>query len=116
VLLVEDEPAVASGVALLLEIEGIAVDIVDNGAGVMAAIESTHPDAVVLDIGLPDIDGTQVYAAIAARYPNLPVVFSTGHGDATQLESLLSNEHVGFLMKPYDIDRLLESLQKVTSA
>ena len=115
VLLVEDEPAVASGVAMLLESEGIEVDVVNNGAEVLGAIERRMPDAVVLDIGLPDMDGTEVYAAIARTYPKLPVVFSTGHGDETQLETYLDNEHVEFLMKPYDIARLLESLQRVTA-
>jgi two-component system cell cycle sensor histidine kinase/response regulator CckA len=114
VLLVEDEPAVSSGVALLLESEGIQVDIVDNGSAVLRAIEERKPDAVVLDIGLPDIEGTRVYQAIADRYPDLPVVFSTGHGDEKQLESYLHKRHVGYLMKPYDIARLLESLHRVT--
>src|SRR5205085_11873693 len=81
VLLVEDEPAVASGVAMLLETEGIEVDVVNTGAEVLAALDRRMPDAVVLDIGLPDMDGTEVYAAIAKRYPRLAVVFSTGHGD-----------------------------------
>ena len=114
VLLVEDEPAVASGVAMLLETEGIEVDVVNTGAEVMDALARRFPDAVVLDIGLPDMDGTAVYRMIAERYPQLPVIFSTGHGDEKELEPYLASEHVGFLMKPYDIARLIESLERVT--
>jgi two-component system, cell cycle sensor histidine kinase and response regulator CckA len=113
VLLVEDERAVGAGLAALLEIEGIAVHIVEKGRDVLPAIDKVHPDAVILDIGLPDMDGTMVYAEIAKSHPTLPVVFSSGHGDKTKLEHHLANRHVSFLLKPYDIDTLLQTLDRV---
>ncbi|HKO59020.1 MAG TPA: PAS domain S-box protein [Thermoanaerobaculia bacterium] len=116
VLLVEDEPAVASGLSRLLEAEGLEVSIVRDGAGVPAAIERETPDVVVLDIGLPDMEGTQVYARIAAHYPMLPVLFSTGHGgDEQNLEQYLTRPHVGLLMKPYDVRKLMEALATVVA-
>ena len=113
VLLVEDERAVGAGLAALLESEGIAVQIVERGRDVLPAIQQNRPDAVILDIGLPDIDGTAVYTRIAAAYPTMPVVFSSGHGDKSKLEHHLSNRHVSFLLKPYDIDTLLQTLDGV---
>lgn len=115
VLLVEDESSVAAGISALLESEGMAVEVVDTGAAVLPALEVSRPDAVVLDIGLPDIEGTRVYEMIAARYPDLPVVFSSGHGDASKLEQYLLNPHVAFLLKPYEIDTLLETLDRVVA-
>ncbi|HEX9163986.1 MAG TPA: PAS domain S-box protein [Thermoanaerobaculia bacterium] len=114
-LLVEDERPVATGLAALLEIEGIDVWIVENGRDVMPAIEQSKPDAVILDIGLPDIDGTKVFASIARAYPDLPVVFSSGHADESKLEAHLSKPHVSFLLKPYDIQTLLATLDRVVS-
>jgi PAS domain S-box-containing protein len=116
VLLVEDEPAVASGLSRLLEAEGLEVTIVRDGASVDAALQRQTPDVVVLDIGLPDMDGTQVYARIAARHPDLPVLFSTGHGgDEQNLEQYLTRPNVGLLMKPYDVRKLMEALAMVVA-
>jgi PAS domain S-box-containing protein len=101
VLLVEDEPAVAAGLASLLEADGLQVATVGTGAEVENAIDDHRPDVVVLDIGLPDVDGSVVYLDIARKHPKLPVVFSTGHGDRAKLESHLVKPHVGFILKPY---------------
>lgn len=115
VLLVEDEASVAAGIAALLESEGMTVDVVGTGAAVLPALAESRPDAVILDIGLPDIEGTRVYEQVAARYPGLPVVFSSGHGDASKLEQYLKNPHVAFLLKPYEIDTLIETLEQVVA-
>jgi two-component system, cell cycle sensor histidine kinase and response regulator CckA len=115
VLVVEDERPVASGIVALLELEGVDARIVETGREVLPAIGKWYPDAVILDIGLPDIDGTKVYAAIAGKYPDMPVVFSSGHGDESQLEAFLARRNVAFLLKPYDVDTLLSTLDRVVS-
>lgn len=115
VLVVEDERPVASGIAALLELEGVDAKIVETGRDVLPAIADWKPDAIVLDIGLPDIDGTKVFASIAREYPLMPVVFSSGHGDESQLEEHLAQPNVAFLLKPYDIDTLLATLDRVVS-
>lgn len=113
VLFVEDEEAVAAGVTALLEMEGIAVTTVGTAAEVDGALRAVMPDAVILDIGLPDGDGTRVYERIAAAYPRLPVIFSTGHGDEQKLEPFLARDNVRFLMKPYEFSALLDLLASV---
>ena len=115
ILLVEDERSVAAGIAALLEIEGLNVTVIENGRDVPRAIEDTRPDAIILDIGLPDMDGTKVFDAIAREHPDLPVVFSSGHADESKLEKYLAEPHVGFLLKPYDLDALLTTLDRVVS-
>ncbi|HEY6842747.1 MAG TPA: response regulator, partial [Thermoanaerobaculia bacterium] len=112
-VLVEDEPAVASGIAMLLEMEGIDVTTVYTGADAIPAIDTKEPDAVILDIGLPDMDGVGVYLEIQRRWPNLPVLFSSGHGDSAKLETYLSKPNVGFILKPYDFDAMRLQLTKL---
>lgn len=114
VLLVEDDDTVRSGLETLLEGEGMEVAGVSTGGEALGAIERFSPDAVVLDVGLPDVDGVELYESIAQRWPELPVIFSTGHGDQSKLESYLSSPHVGFLLKPYELDTLLRELRKRT--
>ncbi len=112
-LLVEDEVSVAAGLSSLLELEEIAVRVVGLGREVVPAIEEFAPDAVILDLTLPDIDGREVFAQIAARWPDLPVVFSTGHGSEAELAHELARDHVGFLRKPYDVDALMAAIERV---
>jgi CheY-like chemotaxis protein len=54
-----------------------------------------------------------VFAQIAARWPDLPVVFSTGHGGEADLARELSHYHVGFLQKPYEVAALMAAIERV---
>jgi DNA-binding response OmpR family regulator len=112
-LLVEDDPGVAAGLIALLEMDGIAVELVERGAEAVSRIEAFDPDAVVLDVGLPDMSGIAVYDQIARRWPSLPVLFSTGHGDERLLTPALARSNVGYLLKPYDSNTLLVALAKL---
>ncbi len=114
VVLVEDEPAVATGIVLLLETEGVEVRVAERGGDALWAIEDFQPDAVILDMSLPDMRGTTVYERIAAQYPMLPVLFSSGHGDESDVEKYFASEHVAFLRKPYELAALMEALEKIT--
>jgi PAS domain S-box-containing protein len=113
VLLVEDELEVAAGVSMLLEVEGAEVHVVHRGGEVIPAIERFAPDVVVLDIGLPDIDGVEVYEGLARRWPNLRVLFSTGHAQAHNLETLLLRPNVALLVKPYEMSDLRAALGRL---
>ena len=110
ILLVEDDRSVAAGLTTLLELEGFVVEHAISGAQALAAVDRTRPDAVLLDVGLPDIDGRTVFAGIAARHPKVPVIFSTGHADRGELEDALTHPHVSCLLKPYESDALLDAL------
>jgi PAS domain S-box-containing protein len=113
ILLVEDDDMVSAGVAAILTAEGIDVGVVNRGNDVLPHIALNRPDAVVLDLGLPDVNGIDVYARLAAQYPTMPVLFSTGHGDRAKLRAVLEQPHVGFLQKPYDVATLLDALERL---
>jgi two-component system, cell cycle sensor histidine kinase and response regulator CckA len=113
VLLVEDDAAVATGLVSLLEMEGVYVDVVETGAAAIRALDSISPDLVVLDVGLPDMEGTTVYEAIAAKLPHLPVIFSTGHADRGRLDTVLEHHNVAYLLKPYESNVLLRTIEDV---
>lgn len=115
ILLVEDDVAIATGLADLLRTYGMAVDVVFEGTGALEAVRRFRPDVVVLDVALPDRSGTEVYRDIAAEFPALPVVFSTGHADEARLEGPLSRPNVAFLRKPYAVEALLGTIEEMTS-
>lgn len=115
-VLVEDDVIVASGIAAVLDLEEIRVAIAERGADAVPLIERENPDAVILDIALPDISGVEVYREIDRRWPRLPVLFSSGHADESDLDEFLAKPHVGFLPKPYEMTTLLMILRRLIAS
>ncbi len=115
VVLVEDDPIVAAGLVSLLTMEGAAVRLARTGKEAMTVLRRVQPDIVILDVGMPDMDGTQVFLELQDVISHVPVIFSTGHADRTKIEDLLARPNVGFLLKPYAHADLLEMMVKVTT-
>lgn len=105
-LLVEDDEAHARLAELWIEQEGrgrFAVVHVDRLAEALAAIETTPPDAVLLDLSLPDSDRLETFRAVRARAPATPVVVMTGNGDETLALQAVHEGAQDYLVKG-DID------------
>jgi len=113
VTMIEDDESVGAGLVAILNFEGVTTDWVRLGTEAVERIAANPPDAVILDLGLPDLDGIQVYEQIAARWPDLPVLFSTGHGDQNLLTKTPNGKKVGYLQKPYESDTLLAALDEL---
>ena len=116
ILLVEDDAEVASGVVILLEDENVHVRLAEDGATAMELLRSYKPQALVIDINLPDCNGFDLYEQITAAFGPLPVVFASGHADAARLGELKTSAGVRLLAKPYAIDALLDSLNTLAPA
>lgn len=112
ILLVEDDPSVSAGIEALLESEGVIVEIAGSGAQAQERLISFAPDAVVLDVGLPDIDGVELYRIIRSKWPSLPIILSSGHGDIARIQQAVASTEVDFLQKPYSALHLFEVLQR----
>ena len=116
VVLVEDEPLVAEGIAALLATEGVTCERIERGAEAIARLRNFRPDLLILDVGLPDVSGIDVYRAVARTQKNLPTIFSTGHGDHRLLADLGAPATVRFISKPYDFDELSRTVAQLVSA
>lgn len=106
-LIIDDEHAISDGISEMLAHDGIAVESIATGVEAVEAIRSFHPDVVLLDFGLPDLDGSEVYALIRKLDRNLPVIFATGHGDRRILHDRLHDPRTRFLQKPFEVADLL---------
>jgi signal transduction histidine kinase len=111
VLVVDDNRDAADTLSTLLRTLGVTVDVAYSGRAALDAVGTFAPDTVLLDIGMPDMDGYETSRRIRARYPNeLQLVALTGWG---QDEDLRQSRAAGFdhhLVKPPDIERLREIL------
>jgi PAS domain S-box-containing protein len=113
ILLVEDNPDVATACTGLLEQLGYAVRWVSNAEAALAEIEAEEIDLVFSDIVMPGkMDGLALAQAIRGKYPRLPILLATGYSDTLRKTSL------GFqiIRKPYEIHELSQALAKVSAS
>ncbi|HET7707667.1 MAG TPA: ATP-binding protein [Thermoanaerobaculia bacterium] len=113
ILFVEDDEAVAAGVVALLEDENIVVRRARDGAEALRILRDYEPQALLIDINLPDWNGFDLYDEITSLFGPLPVVFASGHADAARLDKLKTSARVLMLTKPYAIDTLLDALESL---
>ena len=114
ILLIEDDETISAGVACLLRDEGLRVDIAATGADALASLALHVPDAVILDVGLPDIDGRLLYERMAIGHPHMAIVFASGSSDEEMLRPYLKSGQIVSLTKPYEFSELLEVLATLT--
>jgi DNA-binding response OmpR family regulator len=110
VLLVEDEDRIASFVEKGLRTRGFEVRRVVTGGAALDAI-SDDVDIVVLDLGLPDIDGLEVLRSLRKAWASLPVVILTARGDINDRVAGLDLGADDYVPKPFAIDELAARLR-----
>jgi two-component system copper resistance phosphate regulon response regulator CusR len=110
VLLVEDEDRIASFVTKGLSARGFQVRRVANGGEAQAAV-SEETGVVVLDLGLPDVDGLEVLRRLREQSPRLPVVILTARGDVEDRVRGLDLGADDYVAKPFAIDELAARLR-----
>ena len=111
ILLVEDDLPLAHGLRKALQQAGYAVNHVDKGQSALNSIEIDEPDIVVLDIGLPDIDGITVLKTLRKRSRSLPVLLLTARDSVEDKVSGLDNGADDYLAKPFEMSELLARLR-----
>lgn len=116
-LLVEDNAVLAEGLSWALSDLGHEVSVVALGRQAIGMIQHRLPDAVILDISLPDIDGVLVAEFIRRDHPDLPIVFASGHdGDQPRITAAVKDRATAILRKPYATETLLETVTALIAA
>lgn len=109
-LVVDDEPIFLRELALALKLAGYEVLTCTTGEAVVALVAAHTPDLVILDVGLPDIDGYEVCQRLRT-HATLPILFLTArHNEADILKGLAVGGD-GYLGKPFSTDELLARLR-----
>jgi two-component system KDP operon response regulator KdpE len=110
VLVVDDEPELARALRINLRARGYEVDVAANGADALATAGRDHPDVVVLDLGLPDLDGVSVIHALRGWTQVPIIVLSARSGQGDKVEALDAGAD-DFVTKPFGMDELLARLR-----
>lgn len=113
VLLVEDDPLLGDGIRTALIREGYVVDWLMKGREALEAVRVEPFSLVVLDLGLPDIDGLDVLRSIRRQHP-LPVLILTARDAVEQRIAGLDAGADDYVLKPFDLQELLARMRVVT--
>ncbi|MBF0859433.1 response regulator [Gluconobacter sp. LMG 31484] len=117
VLLIEDDFLIRTCLAEFLLDSGLTVREADNCAEARAIIGAEcRLDALVADMTLPDRDGMSLVHPARERWPDLPVIYISGHGDLRRDETSGDPARDRFISKPYTLASILEALKDMTSA
>ncbi|GAA4698214.1 response regulator transcription factor [Nocardioides conyzicola] len=111
VLVVDDEVNIAELVSMALRYEGWEVRAAHTGAKAVAAAKDLKPDAVVLDMMLPDFDGLEVLRRMRATQPDLPVVFLTARDAVEDRIAGLTAGGDDYVTKPFSLEELVARLR-----
>ena len=115
VLLVDDEPAMQDLGKELLEDEGYTVLLANNGPEAIDLYRTRYRevDLVILDLVMPSMDGGQVYVSLKAINPALKAFFCTGFVSDQLIASLLQEEKLQVVSKPFRPDQFLQTVREV---
>ena len=113
VLVVDDEPGLVRALAINLRAHGWDVVTAHDGRSALAACAEAHPDVVLLDLGLPDMDGTEVVARLR-EWSTVPiVVLSARDRDGDKIRALDSGAD-DYVTKPFAFDELLARIEALS--
>ena len=107
VLVVEDDRSIGTGLVQALRNADHDAVLVPTGAEALAAIESAVPELVLLDLGLPDIDGIDLCRQIRERWPDLRIVILTARSDEIDVVVGLDAGADDYLVKPFRLAELM---------
>ncbi|MGW0365217.1 response regulator [Streptomyces sp. NPDC002990] len=110
VLVVDDEPQIVRALVINLKARRYEVDAAADGAGALELAAARHPDVVVLDLGLPDMDGVEVIRGLRG-WTRVPIlVLSARHSSDEKVEALDAGAD-DYVTKPFGMDELLARLR-----
>jgi two-component system KDP operon response regulator KdpE len=113
VLVVEDDPEMQRALALNLTARGYAVSTAKDGTAALNEAAAFAPDVILLDLGLPDLDGMAIIRAIRG-YSRTPIVVLSGRSGSGDKVDALEAGADDYVTKPFDINELVARLRAVT--
>ncbi len=111
VLVIDDEEAIRKSLRMVLEYEGYEYAEAASGPGGLEALKRESPDAVLLDIKMPGMDGLEALQLARGKDPHIPILMISGHGDVPTAVEAIRKGAYDFLEKPLESDRVLTAIR-----
>ncbi|MFF5077777.1 response regulator [Actinoplanes sp. NPDC000266] len=113
ILVVDDDPQIVRALRINLRARQYDVDVAPDGAGALKAAAAHPPDLVVLDLGLPDMDGADVIRGLRG-WTTVPIIVLSGRAEGTDKVAALDAGADDYVTKPFGVDELLARIRAVT--
>jgi len=110
VLVVDDDPQILRTLRINLTAHGYRVVLAPDGGAALRAVADEHPDVIVLDLGLPDMDGTDVIAGVRG-WTSVPIIVLTARTGAAETVQALDAGADDYVTKPFGMAELLARLR-----
>jgi two-component system chemotaxis response regulator CheY len=114
ILVVDDSPIIVKKLSVLLGTLGYRViQTATNGKEAVEAFGKCKPDVVTMDITMPEMDGIEATQAIMREFPDAKIIMVTSHGQEAMVLNALKAGAKGYLLKPFQQQKVYETIQKV---
>jgi two-component system KDP operon response regulator KdpE len=113
ILVVDDEPQLVRAVRINLRARGYEVDTAPDGGSALRLATHRPPDLVVLDLGLPDVEGVEVIRGLRG-WSSVPIIVLSGRIDSADKVAALDAGADDYMTKPFGVDELLARIRAVT--
>jgi two-component system KDP operon response regulator KdpE len=113
VLVVDDEPQIVRALRINLRARHYDVETAADGASALHTAARQHPDLIVLDLGLPDMDGTDVIRGLRG-WTAIPIIVLSGRAGSADKVAALDAGADDYITKPFGVDELLARIRAVT--
>ena len=111
VLVVDDDDVIRDTLCELLSAD-YSCQTADTAEAALAKLEAQAFDVVLTDISMPGLNGRELLGKVLELYPGTPVIIISGHSDQEQAESLMSRGAFDFLLKPFRLEVVEESVKR----
>ncbi|MGZ6884337.1 MAG: response regulator transcription factor [Nocardioidaceae bacterium] len=111
VLVVDDEVNIAELISMAVRYEGWEPSVAHTGSKAVAAAKENRPDAVVLDVMLPDFDGMEVLRRMRTHHPDVPILFLTARDSVEDRVSGLTAGGDDYVTKPFSLEEVIARLR-----
>lgn len=111
ILVVDDQTAVRDMLIDHLEAQGYVVTHALNADEALHGVRRDRPQLVLLDVGLPSVNGLEVLRRLCRDYPTVGVIMITGNPDIALARATLQMGAIDYLFKPFDMDRVTRAVR-----
>jgi DNA-binding NtrC family response regulator len=112
ILVVDDDTGVRKTLSSILSEEGYSVETVENGKQAIRASDKSHFDVALIDTRLPDMDGTELLHRLLKKQPHMVKIIITGFPTLENAMKAVNEGADGYILKPFDVQKLLEMVKK----
>ena len=112
IIVIDDEETIRTTVSEILTDEGYVVETAKNGKEAIKQSKKTPFDLALVDIKLPDIEGTELLKKLREMQPKMAQIIMTGQPSVENAIKSVNNKADGYILKPFDVPTLLETIKK----